>query len=487
MSDALSSGYAIDGEAVAYYSTHPVDFVMEQVIAGRTHDNGTPFLPDKEQKKALGLLAQGKWPVIRAGRGVGKTAWLAWIIIWWIYCHTSAKIIVTSVKAAQLEVNLWPEIKRWLTGCPLEGDFEWQKSKVYLKGREQESFAVMQTGAVAESLQGAHDPYLLIVIEEASGVEDAAFDALLGSLTQEHNAMVMVGNPTRSSGSFYHVTKNPTGRFTPMRIPALYDDGSLHPNVTREFIDVSEKKYGRESNFFRVYVQGLFPKHDEDSVIPWEWVNEAKEFEVPPSKDYVVVWGVDPAITGDRTCICKRRGPVVSEAIIEWRGLETMQVAGRITQMYRDTDKRDRPVDICVDTIGVGRGVYDRLIENGLPARDVAVSRVPSSKERFHRLRDELWWLGREWFETRNVSIPDDDDLLKELTTPRYDTKGSGKIRVESKQEFAKRIEASSPDKADAFLLTFASGGLDIVEDREDDPYYGADGESDGVSWVGAW
>ena len=44
--------------------------------------------------------------------------------------------------------------------------------------------------------------------------------------------------------------------------------GVRHPNVQQEFIDYMLAKYGERSNAYRVYVLGLPPTADDDTVIP---------------------------------------------------------------------------------------------------------------------------------------------------------------------------------------------------------------------------
>jgi phage terminase large subunit len=73
------------------------------------------------------------------------------------------------------------------------------------------------------------------------------------------------------------------------------------------------------------------------------------------------------------------------------------------------------------------------------------------------RLRDELWIKGREWFQERSCSMPQDEALIAELTAPTYTFSSTGKMVVESKADMKKR-GMRSPDLADAFLLTFAYG-----------------------------
>jgi phage terminase large subunit len=73
------------------------------------------------------------------------------------------------------------------------------------------------------------------------------------------------------------------------------------------------------------------------------------------------------------------------------------------------------------------------------------------------RLRDELWLKGREWFQEKSCSMPQDNALIAELTAPTYTFSSTGKMVVESKADMKKR-GMRSPDLADAFLLTFACG-----------------------------
>ena len=452
----------------------PVQFVETLVIAGRKDEHGEVITIDEKQLESLVLLKDGKWPVLQKARGTGGTTVVAWGLIWWLYVHPTAKIIANAPKIEQLEINLWVETKKWISGSLIEEDFEWTKSKIFMKGREQENFAVMQTAAEPERLQGGHDPFLMIIIEEASGVSDASFIALMGSMTQEHNAMVILFNPNFNTGFARDKYKNPHGRFSPVHMPATNPGTNWrHPLVTEEQI-VTLRRYGPESPEYRIYALGLPPLTDSNAVIPWEWVYEAQQMELPVPSDYRRIWGVDPAVTGDRTGFCERIGTVVTE-IDAWSGLETMQIAGRIKMRYDDLEDHHKPHEIVIDIIGIGRGVYDRLKEQGLPVRGVSVSRVPSGRDRFKRLRDELWWKAREWFETRAVCIPAEPkeimgEFKNELTTPMYEVPSDGKIVVESKKDFRKRLDARSPDLADAFTLTFA-GGIEIIKEHQIDKY----------------
>ena len=87
-------------------------------------------------------------------------------------------------------------------------------------------------------------------------------------------------------------------------------------------------------------------------------------------------------------------------------------------------------------------------------------------KDRYPKLRDELWFAVRAWLEQRSVSIPMDlplsAKLAAELGEPQTTYTSSGKVGAESKAEMRQR-GVKSPNLADALCLTFAGGGAIAV------------------------
>jgi phage terminase large subunit len=122
---------------------------------------------------------------------------------------------------------------------------------------------------------------------------------------------------------------------------------------------------------------------------------------------------------------------------------------------YDETHYDMRPWVISIDVIGLGAGVYDRSKELGLPVKSINVGDAAAAREDCMRLRDELWLKGREWFQEKSCSMPQDDVLIAELTAPTYTFSSTGKMVVESNAD-TKKHGLRSPDLADAFLLTFA-------------------------------
>ena len=219
------------------------------------------------------------------------------------------------------------------------------------------------------------------------------------------------------------------------------------------------KKYGEESNVFRIRVLGEFSTSDDDTLISLDLVESAVKREVERDEYAPVVWGVDPARFGDdRTALAKRQGSYLLEKVKTWQGKDLMSTAGIVLSEYEATPYPEKPSHIFIDSIGLGAGLVDRLVELDLPAIGINVAESPALGQKFSRLRDELWWKAREFFEAKDCKMPDDSTLIKELTAVKYQYLSSGKLKVEGKDQLKKR-GLRSPDCADAFLLTFAMSG----------------------------
>ena len=132
-----------------------------------------------------------------------------------------------------------------------------------------------------------------------------------------------------------------------------------------------------------------------------------------------------------------------------------MQLSGAIVAEYEACLPRTQPAQICIDSIGVGGGVTDRLRELQLPAIGINTAEAPALRQTYLNLRAELWFKLKAWLEARDCSIPKDDNLLAELVAVKYKFTSAGKLQIESKDEMKKRGLAS-PDHGDAVCLTFA-------------------------------
>jgi phage terminase large subunit len=442
-------------QKVAEWKSSPLLFVVEALRAK----------PEPWQADVLRSIEAGERRIaIRAGHGVGKSALESWVILWFLLFRRPCKIPVTANSQDQLRDVVWAEVARWHRELPqfMKDLVEVTSERVFIKADPEGAFAVARTARPEkpEALQGFHSPNLLFVLEEASGIEDIIFETAGGALTGANAMVLMAGNPTRTQGYFHRAFTQNRQSWHCVHVPC-----SASSRVSPDYAKEIATEYGLDSNVYRVRVLGEFPLSEDDAVIPLGLIEAAVARDVSPSESGIV-WGLDVARFGDdSTSLVKRRGNMLLEKSREWKKYDLMQTAGVIAKEYAETPLELRPSSINVDVIGMGGGVVDRLRELGLPVRGINVGEsASSSPERYMRLRDELWFKAREWFDTRAVTMPNDAALIGELVGPKYKVESSGKLKVESKDEMKKR-GVKSPNRADAFCLTFGGGDF-VVETR---------------------
>jgi hypothetical protein len=436
---------------------------------------------------------------IRSGHGCGKSATLSIVILWALLTWgPDTKIPIVANSQDQLRDGLWPEINKWLERLPAElrAQIDWQKERIVVAEYPEEAFAVRRTASKhrPESLQGFHAKHLLAILEEASGIPAETIEAGAGSLSTPGAMMIAVGNPTRGPGSwFYDVFHKLAESWELMRVNS--EDVPRARGHIQDIIDT----YGRSSNAYRIRVLGEFPTADADTVIPLDLVKAALGRDVRPAHVFPS-WGLDIARHGDdRTVLVKRQGNTLIDLPKVWRQLDGNQVAGRIIAEYEATPNVDKPHVICIDVVGVGYSVYDALRRDNSPCRGVVyginVSEEPSVSDQDRKLRDELWFAGRNWFAQKDCCIPSNlvkgpedqkllDMLFMELTTPTFEFSDLGKRVVERKKDMKKRL-GFSPDLADAFLMTFARRPVSRPTDRDGRPKW--DDDYDEGSLADAW
>lgn len=432
---------------VQRYKKKPALFVQEVL--------GVEPLP--YQAEFLEAIASGERKIsIRSGHGTGKSTAASWAMLWYFLMHYPNKVVVTAPTSSQLFDALFAELKRWINELPegLHSILNVKSDRVEHMSAQSEMFISARTSRAEtpEALAGVHSEHVMLVVDEASGVPEQVFEAAAGSMSGHNATTIMLSNPTRSSGTFFESQTRMADSWWTRRWSCVDS-----PLVSDEFVQEMRERYGEESNAYRIRVLGEFPLADDDTIIPYHLVENAIHRDVQIDEEHTsVVWGLDVARFGtDKTALCKRQGPVVSE-IMAWQGLDLMQTVGRVVAEYEALPPSRQPSQILVDSIGVGSGVVDRLRELGLPVRGVNVAEAPSMGDTYLNLRSELWFKTKGWLEDRSCKLPKNEKLIAELSSIRYSFTSSGKMKAESKDEMRKR-GLTSPDLADALCLTMAS------------------------------
>jgi len=437
--------------AMSRYGRAPIAFVREVLHAE----------PDPWQIEALRALGRGHTRVaIRSAHGCGKTALAAWIMVWFANTRAPFKCVCTAPTSPQLFDALWPELMGWYKRLPEPWQKLWTVTSDHLTLKsDAESFITARTSRpeTPEAMQGIHSANVLLVCDEASGIPEPVYEAAAGSMSSAGSTTLLIGNPTRASGYFWRVMNMERDRWHCMKV-----SGIDSPRVDPKFIEEIADRYGRDSNAFRVRCLAEWPTTDDNTLIGAELVDTAMLRDVALDFTQPEVWAVDVARFGDdSSTLIKRRGRVVTEMPRSWHRIDTMMLAGAVKAEW-DINVRNRPALIAIDSIGVGGGVVDRLLEQGLPVLGVNVAEAPPSVGRYARLRDELWDRCKEWLSGRNVRLPRHDRLRDDLVAPRYSFLSDGRLQVEPKDRMRAR-GLPSTDFADALCLTFVDAGMGIT------------------------
>jgi phage terminase large subunit len=164
---------------------------------------------------------------------------------------------------------------------------------------------------------------------------------------------------------------------------------------------------------------------------------------------------------------------IVNQEIYSHRSL--MDTCGRLQAHARENKSNL----ICVDKIGEGKGVYDRLSEiygndeSNKNQQEVIVygfdSRVNAEDDiTFGNKRAEAWWRAAHKFAERKCDIPNDPILIRQLAGVTYHFHSRGKIYIDPKDKLVEQLRRS-PDRADTYVMA-----LDALEIAP--PYKKVDG-----------
>lgn len=428
-------------EIMNYYQLHPLEFVKQQIKAN----------PTKQQEEVLRAIPKTDSIAVSAGHGIGKTALQSWIILWFLWTHPYSKVPVTAPTQHQLFDVLWSELSMWLDKSNLRDWFRWSKTHLRHVVAPEEWFAVAQTASAKnpESIQGYHSKNLLILADEASGIDDAIFDALEGAQTTD-TKMFMFSNPTRLTGRFHEAF---FGKDAAMWKTFKFSSIDS-PLVSKKYVERMEKRYGHDSDIFRVRVLGKFPQHNEDTFIHITDVFNATMREGTSNKTVSI--GVDVGRGRDESVIVAVSGTKIIK-VVRKHEKDLMKFVGMITAVEQNLLSQGYEITAFkIDDTGVGGGVTDRLNElrrNGMfKSKVVPINFASNATDKYHaRIGDQMWENMNDLIKI-SLSLPEDDELISQLSQRKYQMLSNGKIMLEPKQSMRRR-GLKSPDIADALAL----------------------------------
>lgn len=460
-----------------------------------------------------------KYPVtaVKTCNAVGKSFIAARIVVAFLTLHPGSVVVTTAPTWRQVTDVLWREIattvkmskykltNKEVTQAGLNLDTDW--------------YAVGLSTKTPENFFGYHSDHILVVVDEAGGVPEAIFKGVKAITPNANARVLYIGNPTNPDGTFADAFKNPrysrftisafdTPNFKANGINDLDDllrlftppEGSTEEEELEFFTTVRNNlqlpypslidpgvvferfhEWGVDSPAWQALVMGEFPSQSELSLLSIDTVMFAmgdmdKKDQDPESphfgKTFAEIMGVqipdgtreyglDMARFGaDLTVLTPRNGGHIHQQIT-WAKADLIESANKVINMINPTEN---PSIIKIDDTGNGGGTTDSLnhqkADKGID-RPYLYTVMPinfasgaQNKSKFYDITSEMYWNLKQWFDGKKVTMPYEEKLFRELVGRRWSLV-SGKIKVETKDEYKKRTGGRSPDRSDSLALAF--------------------------------
>lgn len=465
------------------WAVQPVAFVIEALGAA----------PDPWQCDVLDALMAHDNVAVRACHGVGKTALVSWVVLWFLITRPFSKIPITAPTFnKQVRDVLWAEIHKWWRIATQRNP--WLASLFQIRGTRlahvkypNEWFAVGIASNEATHIEGYHAQHLLAVFDEAKGIPRATWEATHGMRTTQEAKLLVTSTPGGPGGEFYKLfTKyretwkalfviHPRALEEELRRPETAPfsktGGTYYSDRVRpQWVAERALEWGKDSPVFIARVVGDFPVVENDALIPYTWLSDAEDRENGAAGPRWVA--CDVARYGkDRTVFLVGEGGTVLCGETMARTPSESTAPERHTVGVGDDPGRPRyraidiTADICqrlrrewkadgivVDDTGLGGGVADLLRRRGERVVPLHFGAAPTDKPRtaeeheararrhlvesnFVNLKAQMAWALRGAFETGSIAL---GRLLKALLDPliaqasmvKQELDPSGRIRI---------------------------------------------------------
>ena len=399
-----------------------------------------------------------------SGRGIGKSALVSMLVLWFLSTRLGATAIVTANTEQQLRSRTMAELGKW-TALSINSHW-WEPSAMALRPAEWFGEAVKRDLKIdlgywyaqaqlwseenPDAFAGIHNHHgVMLIFDEASGIPKPIWTVSEGFFTEPipDRYWFVFSNPRRNSGAFFECFHRDRNFWRTRNIDSRTVEGT-----DRATFDKIIAQYGEESDEARVEVKGQFPNKGSNQFIGKDLVLAAQTREFIPDPGAPLTMGVDVARFGeDKSVIAFRKGrDARSIPWLSYKHMDTVQLASAVA----DQAQKHNPDAIFVDGNGVGAGVVDTLKSWGYKVVEVQMGGSAADSDTYANKRVEIWGRLRDWLSSG--AIPNDSDLTTDLISPEYTYHPvSNKIMLENKDRMKDRGLAS-PDNAEALALTFA-------------------------------
>lgn len=396
---------------------------------------------------------------VKSGHGIGKSCTLAWLVLWYLFCYKDAQIPVTAPTADQMYDVLWKEIQIWLQKMPanFQAKYEWSTTYIRVTESPQTWFARAKTARkeAPEALAGIHADNVMIIADEASGIDDAIFHTAEGAMTSSNVIQILISNPTRLTGFFYDTFHKDKSNWKNLEFSCVDAPPAI---VDRAYIERIVEKHGEESDEYKIRVLGQFPDEgsaDDKGYVPLINKNDIRICDKISPDQFIgnPKMGIDPSGEGDDETVWVVRDNFKAMIVAKEKKSTPKSIALKTINLMDYYNVL--PEDVMIDNFGEGADVAKEIALTPYHY-DVGTINVgeQSDDEDMMNIRAEAFMKLRDWIKSKGELVANKG--WDELETLRYRRNLRGAVQIMPKVEM-KRNGWESPNCADALMLTFVT------------------------------
>ncbi|AQW83003.1 terminase large subunit domain-containing protein [Campylobacter pinnipediorum] len=388
-----------------------------------------------------------KFTTIEKGRRVGFRKGIANACIEWL-CD-GKKILwvdtITSNLQRYFERYFLPELKQ----LPQElWKFHSQDKRLVFN----EAFLDMRSAERPENIEGFG--YDIVILNEAGIILKNAYlwdNAIRPMLLDYPDSRAFIGGVPKGKNKFFELAQKGMRNEKDWKNYQIssYKNPMLRPDEIDELI---AELGGADSDVVKQEIYGEFLDSTTNKLFSLSMIENAflKPMRFEPNT--IEVWGLDVARDGDdESVLCKRDGECVKE-FKSYHITSTTELAREILREYEMSEKK--PEVIFIDTVGVGAGTYDRLVEYGLRGicREAKASYKATDEKRYANKRAEMYFRLKDKIPL--LAITPNEKIKRQLQMIEflYDTKERYLL---APKDAIKKEFGVSPDYADSLALTY--------------------------------
>ena len=234
-------------------------------------------------------VRDNQFTAVPAGHDVSKTYGAGRIAVWFKTCFQPSTVITTAPSDNQVRNQLWREIHAAIAGAKvplgsaptaLMWDLKPQKDVLRRlppeeRGLWEKNFAIGfstspdQITEHATKMQGWHNQWLLVILDEACGILPQIWRTVMESLIVNERCKVLaIGNLTDPLSEFGRICENPADnpewnviKISVKDTPNYIQGKEVVPGVAGRDYEQRMRKYGVNSNTYKIWVLGEAPDY----------------------------------------------------------------------------------------------------------------------------------------------------------------------------------------------------------------------------------